>query len=442
MIWSTPAELRSQVQKHWDSGRLLAGIVDEVAVSMGLAQSTDSFARTKAAGELRARAEAGLSSPRDQSEAALRIEPASRKSQPVEFPLRLRFRTPGPRDLAARFDEVKTWMRELEAGARDATDRGYQIIWDEVDNRHLGRNALPAGIVVPSPADAFALIGATEAAARYEALIRTTLGCFPQLGPWLRENPHAALAEVEHWSLILTVLAWFRAHPRSGLYVRQIDVPGADTKFIEVRRFLLSALLDLVLPSDAVDASCTAPARFEQRYGLAARPTMVRFRLLDRDLAIAGLTDLTARVDELARTPLMVERILIVENEITFLAFPAFRSSAVVFGGGYAVEALAGLSWLRDREVLYWGDVDTHGFAILDRLRAFLPTAGSLLMDHATLLANRELWSVEEVPFTGSLARLTREEAALYDDLRFDRLGRGVRLEQERIPFSEVSTKL
>jgi hypothetical protein len=28
---------------------------------------------------------------------------------------------------------------------------------------------------------------------------------------------------------------------------------------------------------------------------------------------------------------------------------------------------------------------------------------------------------------------LTLEEKALYDDLRFDRLGRGVRLEQERI---------
>lgn len=33
------------------------------------------------------------------------------------------------------------------------------------------------------------------------------------------------------------------------------------------------------------------------------------------------------------------------------------------------------------------------------------------------------------------LTRLAAEERALYDDLRF---GRGVRLEQERIPFSTV----
>ena len=35
-----------------------------------------------------------------------------------------------------------------------------------------------------------------------------------------------------------------------------------------------------------------------------------------------------------------------------------------------------------------------------------------------------------------TLDRLTPEEAALYADLRYDRLGRSVRLEQERIPLT------
>jgi hypothetical protein len=85
--------------------------------------------------------------------------------------------------------------------------------------------------------------------------------------------------------------------------------------------------------------------------------------------------------------------------------------------------------------VYYWGDIDTHGFAILDQLRAHVPSARSLLMDRATLDAHRALWGSEPRPETRELRRLTNEESALYDDLRLDRLGSRVRLEQERVGF-------
>ena len=59
----------------------------------------------------------------------------------------------------------------------------------------------------------------------------------------------------------------------------------------------------------------------------------------------------------------------------------------VIFGGGYAVPVLQPLGWLASLDLVYWGDIDTHGFAILDRLRHRLPRARSILMDRATLLA-------------------------------------------------------
>jgi hypothetical protein len=117
------------------------------------------------------------------------------------------------------------------------------------------------------------------------------------------------------------------------------------------------------------------------------------------------------------------------------LAFPDFPRGLVIFGLGYGLDLLAGANWLRDREVHYWGDIDTHGFAMLDRLRAMLPAAQSLLMNRETLLAHRPLWVQETVPHVGSLTRLTHAERALFEDLRFDRLGARVRLEQERISF-------
>ena len=31
--------------------------------------------------------------------------------------------------------------------------------------------------------------------------------------------------------------------------------------------------------------------------------------------------------------------------------------------------------WLADCDLHYWGDLDTHGFAMLDRLRSMFPSA-------------------------------------------------------------------
>jgi hypothetical protein len=79
---------------------------------------------------------------------------------------------------------------------------------------------------------------------------------------------------------------------------------------------------------------------------------------------------------------------------------------------------------------------------ILDRLRCYFPAARSLLMDRATLLAHQDHWSLEPAPFTGELERLYAEEHALFDDLRRERLGRGVRLEQERVRFSSACAEI
>ncbi len=56
-------------------------------------------------------------------------------------------------------------------------------------------------------------------------------------------------------------------------------------------------------------------------------------------------------------------------------------------------------------------------------------------MDRETLLAHRRHWGTEPQPEARDLPRLTGAEAILYDDLRENRLGERVRLEQERIGF-------
>ena len=114
----------------------------------------------------------------------------------------------------------------------------------------------------------------------------------------------------------------------------------------------------------------------------------------------------------------------------------------VIFGAGYGFESLDRARWLGELRLHYWGDIDTHGFAILDALRARFGHVESFLMDRSTLLAFESLWGTEDSPIDRELPRLTAEERALYDDLRAERFGRHVRLEQERIGFGWVEETL
>nr|WP_282445566.1 DUF2220 domain-containing protein [Massilia antarctica] len=177
---------------------------------------------------------------------------------------------------------------------------------------------------------------------------------------------------------------------------------------------------------------------------MLSKPALLRFRVLDPAHAIGGLSDLAVPLAQFAALQTNARRVFITENEINGLAFPALPDAMVIFGGGYGVERLADVDWLATREVAYWGDIDTHGFAILDRLRAAIPHARSILMDSATLMAHRALWGAEDRDkrFGGQPSRLERDELALFEALRDDVFGERIRMEQERLSYAWVEHAL
>jgi hypothetical protein len=179
----------------------------------------------------------------------------------------------------------------------------------------------------------------------------------------------------------------------------------------------------------------TAAPDFAGRYGFLRRPRYIRFRVPG---GFRGFSELSARTEEFSAAPDGITCAYVIENEITYLAFPVKEAAIVVFGGGYAVPVLEPLGWLADLDVVYWGDIDTHGFAILNRLRDHLPHARSMLMDRDTLLRHRDHWATEPSPTAVALDRLTTAEAALYADLTSNTYGWSVRLEQERVTFSAI----
>ncbi len=364
------------------------------------------------------------------------------------FPWTLPLAPPRGSRLLQDFAAVRAWKEEVESGCKCAGGEGYRIEYREIEHRRLGRQRLPDQVVFDTPMDLAGYLGKVRALGEFARLARTIRGRFPALKTWIEGSPMQVLEQKSDWPRLLAVLDYFVAHPRPDRYLRELVIPGVDSKFIEGRRRLLADLLDRVLPEPALDLEVTGLARhgFERRYGLRYDQPLIRLRLLDPALSgrFGGFTDISLPLDRFATLDPPCRQVFITENKINGLSFPPLPDSLVIFGLGYGVESLRDAPWLRQREIHYWGDLDTHGFAILSLLRGWFQNVSSLLMDRDTLLGCRGAWG-QEPPgkrYTAELENLTGAELELFRDLRDDRLGERVRLEQERVPFDQVQKAL
>jgi len=353
----------------------------------------------------------------------------------ARFPLRLNLKSPASADITERFEAVRAWAAELaKAGF-------VRLEWQEIRHRVQGLQKLPSGAWIDSPEEALAWLGKRREWDRFSSLVEMTRRQTPSLLPWLEKRPLQALELEGVWPRLLAVVDWVEKHPRPAVYLRQVDLPGVHSKFIEAHRAVLAELLDLALPADSVDTARTGVAQFAARYGFLDKPTRIRFRILDPEIrVVAGVScpDITLDADSFSRLEIDARRVFITENETNFLALPNIPGAIAVFGAGYGWDALARARWLDRCAIHYWGDIDTHGFAILDRLRSHFSHAGSFLMDRATLDVHIACWGWEDKPQRGDLHRLTAEESSLYDDLRDNRIREGLRLEQEHLGFAWV----
>ena len=156
-----------------------------------------------------------------------------------------------------------------------------------------------------------------------------------------------------------------------------------------------------------------------------------------------GLSDLQIPADDFARLdPPGVERIFITENDINGLAFPAVKNRWSFSDSVMAWSDWRHPRWMTAKRLYYWGDIDTHGFAMLDQIRHYFPHTRSLLMDLRTLMDHRPLWGKEQAPLNRDLPYLNPAEAAVYDGLRQNRWAPALRLEQERVSYTSLKVAL
>ena len=388
--WATPGDIRSYLQKRWDNGQILAAVVHGESL----------------------------------------------------FPLRMPLKHPGATAMGDQFDAVRQWIAALSGHCKGETGLGFDLEWRHINHRQLGKNRLPVAAVLESELDALSIIGKQKQAEQFKTLANSTIIAFPALKDWLGKKPMKALKHAHDWPHLLAVLKWISQHPHPNIYLRQIDLANVHSKFIEAHKGLLIELLDRVLPDDAINSEATGVKGFERRYGFRSKPAQIRFRLVDPKLGIDGLTDLAVPAEEFARLQTCVKTVFITENDINGLAFPYVADSMVIFGLGYGLQTLSEIDWLKSKKIMYWGDIDTHGFAMLDQVRQYFPNTKSLLMDTATLLAHERLWGEENKPTSRDLHHLEPHEMDLYQEIINNRYKNRLRLEQERIGYSRLKAAL
>lgn len=336
----------------------------------------------------------------------------------------------------AGFRQFGLWLR---AWQRIDGVASREVAWSR-----LGPQSLPTHW---HPGDASAVAAALGHSTRWQraqAALQRFQGAWPDA-----RNLHARLADA-HFDVLadatdseldrlIGVLGWLEMNPASGLYPRQIPVAGIDSKWLTGRARILGDALAAIRPHMDV-------TRFLARAGLRELPDRIRMRVADTSLAMSlgGLDDVAVPIEQLARLAIPARRVLIVENLQTGLACDGLPGTLVLMAKGYAVQFASQVPWLTRLPVFYWGDIDTHGLAILDRLRAHLPHATSVLMDEETLAScPSDRLGVEDVVHpAATLPRLTTEEHAFYVRIRSGGYGASIRLEQERIDWSYAISRL
>lgn len=354
------------------------------------------------------------------------------------FPVDIRFGKVRPGEVSERYAALRAELGALRQSSDEGGGPAYRIEWEERSDRLAGSQRLPARILFPNAASLVGFLRKGTEVERFRADLSVVLDAFPGLRAWAARHPTRILSCAGEWERIVAVLRWFVEHPRPGILLREIPAVE-DTKFVERNKTVLRELLDLVLPTDAVDPSATL---FEDRYSVRRVEPLIRLRFLDPAIAtrrLSGVADLAVPVSCLDALGFPeVRTVLVVENRSTFsnvdvlLSLPALSGALAVFGSGFLASSLRAVRWLADRRLVYWGDTDTQGFRILAGLRRAFPRLESVLMDERTFDRFPDARSDAPPDRLEPPAELAEGEAILYG--RLARMAAGNRLEQERIP--------
>lgn len=344
------------------------------------------------------------------------------------FPVRVPYKRPPRTGDPSVILKVKEMLRSQ---SKEAVGFGPSVNFEESNTRRFGRGALPGAVTFDTLDDLTRYIGKKAEADRVLAHAQIVTDRFPQARSWTATRLRMlASDDTAIWRGIVQTVDFFIQNPKPWVYPRELHL-GLPTKFLEHNYSPVIEILAHVSPSSLSETYTT----WQDRLGLRSSSDLIEGRFLDSALAPHLPQHMIAPIAEWNRcmfpNPAWV---LITENRTTLLGLPHLPGCLALLGKGYAVTRLAQIEKLQVDRLIYWGDIDQHGFEILASLRSHIPNVKSCLMDEPTLAHCEQQVRSENVSPTLShdfvAMNLNSAERALWEKC----LTKHLRLEQEQIP--------
>lgn len=350
---------------------------------------------------------------------------------PIDFPV-----GPSSKNLTERRQQIDS----LRDHSKEVAGTGYTLEWETLNTQVFGKQTVPRRAVIINLDDYLALVRKRIVFDHFVSDVCKIRQKFPVLESWLYARPQDVIEHHGKWDDLLLVCDYFVKNPRPNVYIRELPIL-VHTKFIEANNRILRDVLDLLLLPEAINREALD---FNQRFGLKDKPALVRLRLLEEQLDWQfgiRVDDLSLPVNQVAHLlarHIKPRHVIIVENLINFLTLPRTSNTVGLFGGGFAVHLLRDIDWLSNCNVIYWGDIDAHGFEILSDLRGLFPHTVSLMMDQQTF----DLYSDYIGRGVDSHSMRFENLTALELQLAQKVVEQSLRLEQEHIPQTYAVTRL
>jgi hypothetical protein len=342
------------------------------------------------------------------------------------------------------FVESGKQKAEIIEHSKDRKGFGYTINYRTVNTKRHSTQDVIDEISFKSEIDFLKFIRKESEAEIFRKNSDKILARFPELLEWIKKYPLKVVQYADIWEQLLIVCNYFQQNPKPNLYIREL--PAVHTKFIETNKGILLEILNRILQASDINQEFNTVKDFEKRFGLKFNQSQIRVRVLDKIIAhrcLSGLTDVVITQDEFCNLQIPCKKVFILENKtnfsnlMNFLTLPQMENTIGIFGSGFMVANLKNAWWLAEKEIYYWGDIDTHGLQILSQIRGYFPNTKSIMMDFETLNTFKDDWSNGEPTAVTSLSNLTADEQKLFLFVK----GKGIepiRLEQEKISHEYV----
>ncbi|MEA3314986.1 MAG: DUF2220 family protein [Campylobacterota bacterium] len=350
------------------------------------------------------------------------------------FPFYIKLKKLKQSDIQKNYSGVRNSIKTLE-------NQSFILEYQDINFKSLGTQHIPIRICFNNLDDFLKIVDKEYEYKEFIFLYNKIIKRVPSLKDLFIQKPFLIFEYKNIWEELLTIIEFLLQNQNLNLYIRELCIKNIDTKFIEKYK----KIIDIIYSNIKKELPLTSLSNFsfEKRYNLKYPEPQIRFRILDKNLYIQNLSDITLTLSEFRNLNFKCEKIYIVENKITTLSFPNIKNAIVIFGQGYGVSLLKDIDWFLDKDIFYWGDIDLDGFAILSQVRGYYNNINSICMNLETV-ENFLSYKIEAKSKNQEkeLINLNSIEKLVYERLVNNYYGNNFRLEQEKIPLDFIKSEI